>query len=159
MITEKHRCQQPLKTHIHINEEYRSRIHERTILSRFLGIILRVLRLQCLCIQFLGHRERGMVFYQVFLLSPLHCTVTELKKLEEVAWVWKNRNLKAKLWIARRKTLKTFVRISSKNSASVYEVLLCPMSLKVINRLYIDLHAFLGTLDWWGGGGGRYSKV
>ncbi len=27
---------------------------------------------------FLNHREVGMVFYQVFLLSPLLCTVTEL---------------------------------------------------------------------------------
>jgi hypothetical protein len=29
-----------------MNEEYRSRIHERTISLRFLGIILRVLRLE-----------------------------------------------------------------------------------------------------------------
>jgi hypothetical protein len=29
-----------------MNEEYRSLIHERTILFRFLGIILRVLRLE-----------------------------------------------------------------------------------------------------------------
>jgi hypothetical protein len=39
-----------------------------------------------------------------------------------LAWVWRNRNLKAKLkrwlWIARRKTLKIFVSISSKISAS-----------------------------------------
>jgi hypothetical protein len=27
---------------------------------------------------FLNHREGGMVFYQFFLLSPLQCTVTEL---------------------------------------------------------------------------------
>jgi hypothetical protein len=27
---------------------------------------------------FLNHREEGMVFYQVFLLSPLQCTVIEL---------------------------------------------------------------------------------
>jgi hypothetical protein len=27
---------------------------------------------------FLNRREGGMVFYQVFLLSPLQCTVTEL---------------------------------------------------------------------------------
>jgi hypothetical protein len=26
----------------------------------------------------LNHREGGMVFYHVFLLSPLQCTVTEL---------------------------------------------------------------------------------
>ncbi len=30
---------------------------------------------------FLNHRERGMVFYQVFLLSPLQFTVTELWEL------------------------------------------------------------------------------
>jgi hypothetical protein len=29
---------------------------------------------------FLNHRKGGMVFYQVFLLSPLQCTVTELTK-------------------------------------------------------------------------------
>ncbi len=29
------------------------------------------------CMNFLNHRE-GMVFYQVFLLSPLQCTATEL---------------------------------------------------------------------------------
>ncbi len=28
---------------------------------------------------FLNHREGGMVFYQVFLLSPLQCTTTELE--------------------------------------------------------------------------------
>jgi hypothetical protein len=27
---------------------------------------------------FLNHREGDMVFYQVFLVSPLKCTVTEL---------------------------------------------------------------------------------
>jgi hypothetical protein len=30
---------------------------------------------------FLNHTEEGMVFFQVFLLSPLQCTVTELYKL------------------------------------------------------------------------------
>ncbi len=34
---------------------------------------------------FLNHREGGMVFYQIFHLSPLQCTVSELKKLKEVA--------------------------------------------------------------------------
>jgi hypothetical protein len=39
---------------------------------------------------FLNQRERGMVFYQVFLLSPLQCTVGELftvkrlRKFEEI---------------------------------------------------------------------------
>jgi hypothetical protein len=28
---------------------------------------------------FLNHREESMVFYQVFLLSPLQCTVTKLE--------------------------------------------------------------------------------
>ncbi len=36
---------------------------------------------------FLNHREGGTVFYQVFLVSPLRCTVTELyrncKRLHE----------------------------------------------------------------------------
>ncbi len=53
---------------------YRSRIHDLTILLRFLGIILRVLRLM----GFLNHMEGGMVLYQVFLNSPLQYTVTEL---------------------------------------------------------------------------------
>jgi hypothetical protein len=40
--------------------------------------------------EFLNHRERGMVFYQVFLLSPLQCTVTHyriskrLREFEEI---------------------------------------------------------------------------
>jgi hypothetical protein len=37
---------------------------------------------------FLNHREGGMVFYQVFLPSPLQCTVQNLNctvELEEVA--------------------------------------------------------------------------
>ncbi len=39
---------------------------------------------------FLNHRERGMVFYKVFLLSPLQCTVTNcrtfkrLREFEEI---------------------------------------------------------------------------
>jgi hypothetical protein len=28
---------------------------------------------------FLSHREGGEVFYQVFLLSPLQCTVTDYR--------------------------------------------------------------------------------
>jgi hypothetical protein len=59
---------------------------------------------------FLNHREGVMVFYQVFHLSPSQC---------EFAWVWRNGNLKAKLWrwlwIARE---KLSVWISPKNSAS-----------------------------------------
>jgi hypothetical protein len=48
----------------------KNRTHESTISLRFLEIILRFLRLE-VCIGFLNHREGGMVFYQVFLLSPL----------------------------------------------------------------------------------------
>ncbi len=33
---------------------------------------------------FLNHREGGMVCYQIFLLSPLLCTVSALKKLQEL---------------------------------------------------------------------------
>ncbi len=29
---------------------------------------------------FINHKERGMVFHQVLFLSPLQCTVTELQK-------------------------------------------------------------------------------
>ena len=36
---------------------------------------------------FLNHREGGVVFSQTFLLSPLQCTVTELEKLYEVTAV------------------------------------------------------------------------
>ncbi len=34
----------------------------------------------CLDFLILNHREEGMVFYQVFLYSPLQCTATKLKK-------------------------------------------------------------------------------
>jgi hypothetical protein len=33
---------------------------------------------------FRNHRERDMVFYQVFLLSPLQCTVTELRNCKRL---------------------------------------------------------------------------
>jgi hypothetical protein len=43
---------------------------------RFLGIVLRILRLE-VSVCFLNHREEGAVLYQVYLLSPLqsvtHC--------------------------------------------------------------------------------------
>ena len=39
-----------------------------------LGIILRVLRLEFF-VWILNHREEDVVFYQVFLLSLLQCTV------------------------------------------------------------------------------------
>jgi hypothetical protein len=52
-------------------QQSRSRIHERTISLRFLGIIWRVLRDLRILYGFLKQREGGMVFYPVFLLSPL----------------------------------------------------------------------------------------
>ncbi len=49
------------------------------------------------------------------------CSVWTVETVK-VAWVWRNRNLKAKLriwlWIARRTTIQTFVWISSKNSGT-----------------------------------------
>ena len=47
----------------------RSRIHERTISLRFLSIILRVFRLE-VSVWFVNRWEGGMIFYQVFLVSP-----------------------------------------------------------------------------------------
>jgi hypothetical protein len=47
------------------------------ILLRFLGIILSS-QTSGFCLDFLNHTEGDMVSYQVFLLSPLQCTVTEL---------------------------------------------------------------------------------
>jgi hypothetical protein len=32
---------------------------------------------------FLNHKEGGMVFYQVFLLSPLQCELRNCKRLRE----------------------------------------------------------------------------
>ncbi len=58
---------------------------------------------------FLNSMEGGIALYQIFVLSPS-------QKLQEVAWVWRNKNLKAKrcrwLWITRRKTLKVFTGFS-----------------------------------------------
>jgi hypothetical protein len=56
-----------------------------------------------------------VLFYQVFHLSPLRCTITELKKYLRGCVSLKNLNLKTELG----DTLKTSVRISYKNSASV----------------------------------------
>jgi hypothetical protein len=33
---------------------------------------------------FLNHREEGMILCQVFLLSPLHCIVTELRNCKRL---------------------------------------------------------------------------
>jgi hypothetical protein len=50
------------------------------------------------CMDFLNHREGGMVFfYQVFPLSTLMFTEIEQEKLWEVVWVWRNISIKAKL--------------------------------------------------------------
>jgi hypothetical protein len=56
----------------------RRRIHERTISLMCLGIILRILRLEVFVWISETIGKGGMVFYQVFLLSPLQSTVTEL---------------------------------------------------------------------------------
>jgi hypothetical protein len=69
---------------------------------------------------FLNHREGGIVFYQVFLLSPLQ-KLKRLRGIEEI-------EISSKVVVVtveekeRRKTLKTFVWISSKNSASGKQV-------------------------------------
>jgi hypothetical protein len=60
---------QPAKK-IYKNNNNNKEKMSNTVLMRFLGIILRVLRLEVFCMDFLNHREGGMVFYQVFLLSP-----------------------------------------------------------------------------------------
>ncbi len=68
----------------------RSRIHERTCFVEVSGHNLESSHTLGFCMDFLNHREWGMVFYQVFLLSIyIHnifppfsfiqeCTVTEL---------------------------------------------------------------------------------
>jgi hypothetical protein len=38
---------------------------------------------------FLNHREGDMVFYQIFLLSPLQCTVTLLVEIHKKLHVFK----------------------------------------------------------------------
>ncbi len=59
---------------------YWSRIHERTISSRFLlsGHNLESSQTWGFCMDFLNQQEGAMVFYQVFLLSSLQCKVAEL---------------------------------------------------------------------------------
>ncbi len=50
---------------------------------------------------FLNHREGGMVFYQVFLFSPLQCTVTDsrncerLRELEEIV-IYQDKTVNSK---------------------------------------------------------------
>ncbi len=79
---------------------------------------------------FLNYREGGTVFYQVFLLSSLQCTVTELwkgncKRLREFKKL-KSQGKKEKYQgkaveetvNSKEETLEIFVRIGSKNSTS-----------------------------------------
>ena len=58
-----------LTIHSHL---YRNRIHNRTILFRFLGIILKVLRLEVSYGFITPFREGGMVYCQVFLLFTVY---------------------------------------------------------------------------------------
>jgi hypothetical protein len=70
---------------------------------------------------FFNHREGGMVFYQVILLSPLQCTVETVRGC--VSLKKKNSQYKAvkvNLNSKEEKTLRTFVWILSKKSASVH---------------------------------------
>ncbi len=55
-----------------------SRIHERTIFVEVSGHNLESSQTWGFCMDFLNNREGDMGFYQVFLLSPLQCTVTEV---------------------------------------------------------------------------------
>ncbi len=77
---------------------YRNRIHERTISLRLLDIILRVLRLE-------------VFLYNVYIANQFKTTFAQGGGIKI--------RLNRCLWIARRKTLKTFVPITSKNSVSV----------------------------------------
>jgi hypothetical protein len=68
---------------------------------------------------FLNHREGGVVFYQVFLLSPLKCTVTHfrnLKRLREFQEI--DSQDKVVEWTLNSKEENFWVWISSKYSAS-----------------------------------------
>jgi hypothetical protein len=47
-------------------------------------MILRVLRLEDSGMDFLNQREGGMVFYHVFLLSPLRCIVTHYRNCKRL---------------------------------------------------------------------------
>ncbi len=86
------RCKKFLCSLVEI--QYRSRIHEHTISLRFLSIILRVSDLR----------------------FGIQCSLKTLSK--NICWGVGNPRVERWLWIARRKTLKTFVPITSKNSAS-----------------------------------------
>ncbi len=97
---------------------FRSQIHERTITIRFLGIILS----WGFCINLWNYREGGMVFIYSVLYSNF--TVEICKRLSESEEMhrrlreYEEIEISRWLWITRRKTPKTFVWISSNNSAS-----------------------------------------
>jgi hypothetical protein len=71
---------------------------------------------------FLNHRERGVVFYQVFLYSVLNCRnckrLREFEEIEISRHSWRG----VLVLIARRKTLKTFVLIRNSASDFVHRV-------------------------------------
>ncbi len=62
---------------------------------------------------FLNHREGGVVFYQVFLLSSLQCTLTRaVETVKEVAGVWRRKKYQGKVvgvtLNSKEETLETF---------------------------------------------------
>ncbi len=61
-----------------------SRIHQHTISSRFMGIILRVLQTWGFSMVFLNQRKGAVVFYQFFLLSHWQCTVTKCRNCKRL---------------------------------------------------------------------------
>ncbi len=69
-----------------------------------------------------------MVFYQVFLLSPLQCTVTELQKLSFMKQKSQGKAVEVTM-NGKKETLNTIVSISSKNSASPYPYIFSVMLL------------------------------
>ncbi len=73
---------------------------------------------------FLNHREGGMVFYHCFLLSPLQCTAETVRGCVNLKKYKTQGKAVEVTVIARRRTLKTFVWISSKNSASAQILLI-----------------------------------
>ncbi len=77
---------------------YRSRIHEHTISLRFLGIILRVLRLE-------------VSVYNVYIANQFQTTFAQ----GEV-----EKNPLVEVTVNSKEENKTFVPITSKNLASVY---------------------------------------
>jgi hypothetical protein len=63
------------------------------------------------CGDFLNRKEGGMVYYQFFLLSPLHCTLysNELLELQEVAWIFEEIEISRQVTLnSKEETSKTF---------------------------------------------------